>query len=177
MAKKDNKSKAPPTSAGKASKKSIARREVLVVQCPTDFPSHSEKSADNTRLEDSYTKRRSRKRKEKHLDWSQTAREIHSYGATAFKGKQKRDYENEQYKMLTGREKKQQKVPVKIVRGIKKKRVQREKREAELAREAGLVVPESSMKKSRERQHTRNVHGPEPSIGRLRKGVLKVRQP
>mmetsp|Transcript_2747 Transcript_2747/g.4143 ORF Transcript_2747/g.4143 Transcript_2747/m.4143 type:complete len:185 (-) Transcript_2747:143-697(-) len=166
--------------------KQKASNDVMVIQCPSGFPSlggmnstpslgsKNKSNTERNRYSSSHGKRG--RSKDKHLDWSQTARDIHSFGAAAFQGKQKREYENEQYEMLTGRKKKHHKVPVKIVRGIKKKQAAREKRELEIARESGLIIP-SSRKKKQERQLPKNIHGPAPSIGFLKKGVFRVKKP
>ncbi len=115
------------------------------------------------------------------IDFNETVQEIRELGSSQFTGKQKRQYEAEQYKALTGREKKMHKVPIKIVRGIKKKAAMREKRREEEARESGLVTA-STMKKKEKRgysvQKRRDtmIHGPAPDIGYTKKGVLSVRK-
>lgn len=121
-------------------------REVQVVKAPSGFPIslHKKKrgalpSDGKKRGIESNTRS---KKQERLLDWSETAKEIHAFGAKAFVGKQKRNYEEEQYKLLTGREKKKhQRVPLPIVRGIKKKAAQREARQIQEAKEAGIVMP------------------------------------
>jgi hypothetical protein len=117
-----------------------------------------------------------KKKREKFLDWDDTAREIHSLGATAFEGKQKRDYKDEEYERLTGREKKHHSVPLPIVRAIAKKAAQREKRRLDEAREAGLVLHTAAGKKKKKQfDRTSDIHGPAPSIGFLKNGVFKVK--
>ncbi|KAI2504640.1 protein of unknown function (DUF4602) [Fragilaria crotonensis] len=116
-----------------------------------------------------------RKTREKLLDWDDTAREIHKLGATAFEGKQKRDYKDEEYERLTGRKMKHHQVPLPIVRAIAKKAAEREKKRLDEAREAGLVIPSAAAKKKKGRDRSSDIYGPAPSIGFLKNGVLKVK--
>ena len=146
------------------------RREVVVVQCPSDFPTLS--SGMPSRKRDTNPRPA---RREKFLDWDDTAREIHKFGATAFEGKQKRDYKDEEYERLTGRKKKHHQVPLPIVRAIAKKAAEREKKRLDEAREAGLVIPSAAGKKKKGRDRSSDVYGPAPSIGFLKNGVLKVK--
>jgi len=123
------------------------------------------------------------KKHEKLLDWHETVREVRKLGAAGFVKKQKRDYEDEEYKRLTGRERKRQYVPLPILRGIKKKRIQREATAMAEARAAGMAVPKSlassstnkETKLSRQKKQSRK-HGPAPSIGFVKKGVLQVKK-
>ena len=112
------------------------------------------------------------------LDFDDTVREIHKLGSTQFIGKQKKEYEAEQYKKLTGREKKKQKVPVKIVRGIKKAAAKRDARNMKEMKEAGVVtaVKNTSQKKSYSEKNRRDsrIHGPSPSAGYMSKGIMRV---
>lgn len=116
-----------------------------------------------------------RPKKEKFLDWDDTAREIHKLGATAFEGKQKRDYKAEEYERLTGRKLKHHHVPLPIVRAIAKKAEQREKQRLDEAREAGLVIPTAAAKKKKGKDRTSDIYGPAPSIGFLKQGVFKLK--
>ena len=59
------------------------------------------------------------------IDMDEAIREVHALGSTGFAGKQARKHKEAQYKALTGRDMKRQKVPLPIVRGIKKKRAER----------------------------------------------------
>ena len=121
------------------------------------------------------------RKKTKLLDWDETYQEIRALGATAFEGKQKRQYKDEQYKFLTGREPKKQRVPLKIVRGIRKKAAERRARELEEAQKSGLVLPkqqqQQSDKKKRSSSSSRGRDaGPAPSIGFMSKGVLRLKK-
>ena len=120
----------------------------------------------------------SRKRKSGGLlDWDETVREVRGYGATAFSGKQKRDYDDEQYFALTGRQKKKQKVPLPIVRGIKKAAAKRQAQLKQEAREAGIVLPKSTTAKEQKgskSDSTIRSYGPAPNIGFMKGGVYRV---
>ena len=107
-----------------------------------------------------------------------TMREVHAMGSTLFEGRQKKDYEAERYKALTGRDKKQQRVPLKISRGIKRKAAVRDARRLNEAREAGIiVVSKKTETKTREHGKHAKLYGPAPSVGFTKKGVLHVRKP
>ena len=117
-------------------------------------------------------------KKPKLLDCHETAREIKTLAATGFTKQQKRSYEDEEYKRLTGRERKKQKVPLKIALGLKRKAAEREAAAAAEARAAGMVLPKQTTKAkkiSKGSQDPRN-HGPAPSIGFVKKGVLQLKK-
>ena len=116
------------------------------------------------------------------LDFDQTLGEIHALGSTQFTGKQKKQIQAEQYKTLTGREPKQQRVPPKIMRGIKKKAAQRETKAMEEAQQSGVVTHSynNGMKREKKRYSESNrrntrVHGPSPTAGFMSKGILNVK--
>jgi Domain of unknown function (DUF4602) len=157
-----------------ASSHSLAKPkpEVIVVQCPQDFPKLSSSLSQQTQTK--YAK--SDTPRKKVLDWNETAREIHRFGATAFEGKQKRNFKEEEYQRLTGRKMKHHQVPLPIVRGIAKKAKKREERQLKEAKEAGIVLATSAIKKKKkERDRTSDIHGPAPSIGFMKNGVLRVK--
>jgi hypothetical protein len=190
-------------SATKKIGKPKVKRDVQVVACPSAFPiSDKPKSAtfkkrqrefDHDSGSEAHTDHRQRhqeqlppipsheKKYNKILDWHETVKEVRGYGAMAFAGKQKREYEDEQYFKLTGRHKKKQSVPVPIVRGIKKAAAQREAKERKEAREAGIILPKTASSsttmgnenKDRNDSIIRN-YGPAPSVGFMKKGVLRV---
>jgi hypothetical protein len=114
------------------------------------------------------------------IDFDETVQEIRTLGSTQFTGKQKRKYQDEQYKTLTGREKKKHKVPLNIVRGIKKKAVIREKRWEEEIKESGVVTANTKRKVnkgySEQKRTDSRIHGPAPDIGFTKGGVLSVRK-
>lgn len=165
------------------------RREVQIVSCPSDFPissrnattklpsNSSQKQASPSGEQQQQESYRGGNKPKNLLDWSDTAKEIRSFGATGFEGQQKRNFEDEQYELLTGRKKKKQHVPLPIVRGIKKKAEERRARQIKEAKEAGTVLPKSltQKKKTRGADNTTRVHGPAPSVGFMKKGVLRVK--
>jgi hypothetical protein len=171
------------------SKAKKTRTEVQVVKCPSAFPISSKtktttggsrkrprdspSSDDNNRAQNDNNNNSS---KTKLLDWHDTAKEVRAYGATAFVGKTKRDYEDEQYYLLTGRHKKKQKVPLNIVQGIKKASAKRDTKMREEARKAGIVVPKAAKEQTKKKSSdtTYKNHGPAPSIGFMKHGVYRV---
>jgi hypothetical protein len=112
------------------------------------------------------------------LDWHETAKEIRAYGATAFVGQQKRNYEDEQYFQLTGRHKKGQKIPLPIVRGMKRAAAKKDAKLREEAKQAGVVLPKDTGTKNDSKKASRDLlyrsHGPAPNIGFMKGGVLRV---
>ena len=88
-------------------------------------------------------------------------------------GKQKKDFEDEQYFALTGRHKKKQKVPLPILRGLKKAAAKREAKAREEARQAGIILPKAKQETKKGDSTYRN-YGPAPSIGFVKNGVFKV---
>ena len=55
------------------------------------------------------------------LDVQQTIREVHKFGATGFQGSQKKSHQSAEYEWLTGRVQKRQKIPTKILVGMRQK--------------------------------------------------------
>jgi hypothetical protein len=150
-------------------------KEVKVIIAPTSFPPRI--SSGPTR-KDSFKNRQAEsndKKVENTLDLRETMREVYEMGSTLFEGKQKKQYESEKYKALTGRDKKQQRVPLKIRRGIQKKASIREARKLAEARDAGIVLKSTTHEgKTRDRINHSKVYGPVPSIGFTKKGILHV---
>lgn len=181
MAKKQMQAK--ETEAKKASSAKKCRREVRVVSCPADFPISSRSSGrkakeSNRQQKDNFSSHEGiSKNQKKLLDWHDTAKEIRSLGASAFVGQQKRSFEDEEYEFLTGRKKKKQKVPLPIVRGLKKKAEQRKMRQIKEAKEAGVVLPRgvASRTKKKKTDNTSRVHGPAPSAGFMKNGILRIK--
>ena len=158
--------------AAKSSSKPARRRRapVQVVTCPPDFPNSTDKRPSTPRRDD---RQKERNHDKNDLELNDVAREVHSLGATAFLGDQKREFLKKEYLKLTGRAKKNQKVPLHIVRGIRKKASERLTRQREEARDAGVVLP-TLEKEAKKRKRT--LEGPAPSIGFLKKGVLRVKK-
>jgi hypothetical protein len=164
-----------------AKKEQKPKREVQVVSCPTGFPPFATDASKKQREEEDNkynlmreTRKEAKSLKRSQLDWHDTAKEIRSLGATGFSGKQKRDYEAEQYLQLTGRIKKKQKIPLPIVRGIKKAADKRDTRQRKEAKEAGIVIPKAA-KGSKKSSTTIKNYGPAPSIGFMKKGTFQVK--
>mmetsp|Transcript_20536 Transcript_20536/g.33018 ORF Transcript_20536/g.33018 Transcript_20536/m.33018 type:complete len:190 (+) Transcript_20536:83-652(+) len=173
----------------KSKQQKKSNRQVQVVKCPSAFPvssssrkrprdagaAFSNDTSNNPRHHNPGRNGASAKKNQSSelLDWHDTAKEIRAYASAAFTGKQKRDYEDEQYFMLTGRHKKKQKVPLPIVRGIKKAAAQREAKAREEARQAGIVIPKAT-KETKKSDAAYRVHGPAPSIGFVKQGVYRV---
>ncbi len=153
-----------------------AKREVKVIKCPSAFPI-STKAKKRPRREDT-AERNSNNNKDalKLLDIHEAAKEIRAYGAQAFIGKQKRDYEDERYYQLTGRHKKKNSCPLPLVRGLRRAAAKREKKAREEARKSGIVIPkqkEETIKKSMTDADYRKF-GPAPNIGFMKSGVYRV---
>lgn len=108
------------------------------------------------------------------FDFTRASQEIRHFGAQQFAGKSKREYEDEQYFKLTGRKRKKHQVPLPIVRGIQKKAAERDARAREEAKQAGIVLPQSK-KTKKQNDNTSRVHGPAPSVGFMKKGILRVK--
>jgi hypothetical protein len=177
-----SKSKASDKSAKKAPQKLKKKREVQVVKAPTAFTISSSDFAVSLRkkrsLEQNHEKVDKNPRDDrpsKLLDWHDTAKEIRAYGAKAFVGKQKRDYEDEQYFALTRRHKKKPQTPLPILRGIKKAAAKREVKERQEAREAGIIIPKAKEEKNKS-SSTNRVYGPAPNIGFMKGGVFRVQK-
>jgi Domain of unknown function (DUF4602) len=163
------------------------RPEVQVVPCPPAFPISKRKRQDPTAGSSADASKAPQPppaaTATKLLDWHETAKEVRNYGAKAFEGQQKRNYKDEQYKLLTGRAPKKQRVPLPIVRGIRKAAEKREKKAAEEARQAGIVRAKSqpstasaaSSKRKDKLDRTYHLFGPAPSIGSVHKGILKLK--
>jgi Domain of unknown function (DUF4602) len=188
------------------------KRNVEVVSCTASFPISQKRhrpapertrgqTFDGAPKSSSINSRKSTKNSDL-LDWNETAREVHKFGASGWKQdtslfdpklqgatgqsrvsdrKKYRLHKEEEYKRLTGREMKHHSVPLPIVRGIKKKAQQREQRQWQEAKEAGIIVPlasSSSRTKQEEKKRknftTNRVYGPAPSIGFVKQGVFRV---
>jgi Domain of unknown function (DUF4602) len=178
------------------------RRQVQVVSCPSAFPisatikksnpdsaSHrkrprggdgSNNKASSSASSSSLSLKPSIKSSTKLLDWHETVKEVRAYGATAFARKEKRNFEDEQYFQLTGRHRKKQKVPLPIVRGIRKAAEKREEKLRLEAQQAGIVLPKKSSSSSSSAKQNGKAYqkyqqdGPAPSIGFTKNGVYRV---
>jgi hypothetical protein len=140
--------------------------EVEVVVCPSAFPDFATVGGSTSRrlersrrgeLDNDYDDRRRRdggggrgryakngkKRKDDsappELDVQETIREVHKFGAEGFTGAMKRSHANAEYEKLTGRTAKRQKIPTKILVGMRQKAMKREERRKQEERESGVV--------------------------------------
>eukprot|EP00559_Dactyliosolen_fragilissimus_P005684 CAMPEP_0184855606 /NCGR_PEP_ID=MMETSP0580-20130426/796_1 /TAXON_ID=1118495 /ORGANISM="Dactyliosolen fragilissimus" /LENGTH=179 /DNA_ID=CAMNT_0027350159 /DNA_START=32 /DNA_END=571 /DNA_ORIENTATION=+ len=166
------------------------RKDVTVVVAPSIFPDLSAYRDANLR---NASCQRASVTKEKvisltmtsrsELNFDQAAKQIHDLGSMQLKGKDKSRYEAETYKALTGREKKKQKIPIKIQRGIKKKALEREARKQKHARESGIVLASTknddgrwkgNKSYSEKSRKDAKLHGPSPSIGFTKKGIFRI---
>jgi len=153
-------------------------KDVKVVIAPTTIPGSS--SVSTTTMAVSHpVELKSGPRRGEPIDFRETMREVCALGSKRFEGSQKKNYEAERYKDLIGRYKKQQRVPLKISRGIKKKAAVREARRISEAREAGIILGSRRPEGKKLRYPTKNSkqYGPVPSIGSTKNGVLCVRKP
>lgn len=162
------------------------RPEVQVVTCGAAFPISTKPPkpprtiVESSSLQQSSRNYRKKKNNDGLLDWHDTVKEVRSLGSAGFTGQQKRAHVDEQYRLLTGRDKKKQHIPLPIVRGLKKKAAEREARQLQEAKEAGIVLPTTTISNSKPKQQkkkldsTNRVHGPAPSIGFMKKGVFRV---
>ena len=191
-------------SATSGGSKKRQRKEVQVVMCPSAFPDFRSIDGSTRRSANSYSsggaaadfRRGGRDGKSSAsaagggnaIDMDEAIREVHALGSTGFARKQARKHKEAQYKALTGRDMKRQKVPLPIVRGIKKKRAEREARAEAEQREAGVITSTNS-KKDRDRKKAkaysqerrksdsmRTAYGPSPDVGFMKGGVLRVKR-
>lgn len=153
------------------------RNPVLVVSVPSEFPDFSEFGSSVPRNKE---KKYRYNKKESDFDFNEAAHEVHKLGSKQFAGKQKREFDEEQYKAFTGKEKKKQKVPIKIVRGIKQAAAKKEAKLVTEMKEAGIVTATKRKlkKKTYSEKNRRNmrIHGPVPTAGFMSKGVLRVKK-
>jgi hypothetical protein len=154
------------------------KKDVQVVKCPSAFPISSKPAKKRPLPEKpgkySETSRGRKKKDPSLLDWHDTVKEVQSYGAKAFEGKQKRDYQDEQYYKLTGRHKKKPQTPLPIVRGLKKAAARREAKAREEAKQAGIILPKAP-KETKKHDSTYRNYGPAPSVGFMKDGMYRVK--
>eukprot|EP00934_Nitzschia_sp_Nitz4_P004217 Nitzschia sp. Nitz4//scaffold78_size91513//84280//84837//NITZ4_004941-RA/size91513-processed-gene-0.97-mRNA-1//-1//CDS//3329558166//4207//frame0 len=176
------------TTTTSTSKPSKPKKEVVVVSCPSGFPI-SKASLSRKRPRDAQTsatatatttpsKPTPSSHKSKLLDWQEVTQEIRKYGATAFEGKQKKNYQEEEYFKLTGRQKKKEKMPLPMMRGLKKAAAKRDAKVREEARQAGVILPKSdaaSNAKAKSRDATYRSYGPAPNIGFMKDGIYRAK--
>ena len=193
--------------SGNNGKKTRNAATVEVITCPPAFPDFRDIGGGNASggprkrprrdYEAADDSRRGRglgaMGKVRELDFDETAREIHKLGSTGFTGKKAKRHKQAEYKSLTGRDMKKEKVPVKIARGIRKARDRRERREEKEAKESGVVSgaafsggggtgsgKSGKIRRgngySEEKRRASRIHGPAPDVGHLKGGILRVRK-
>ena len=126
---------------------------VEVVVCPSAFPDFTTVGGSTSRRREQQrrggiNKYHDDKLKDKggppELDVQETIREVHRFGAEGFTGTQKKSHQNAEYERLTGRTAKRQKIPTKILVGMRKKAMKREERLKKEMMESGVVSHHSS---------------------------------
>ena len=168
------------------------RPKVKVVVCPSAFPNfHYIDGSDGNRSSSGAVSRNAAgkhirsKRAGVDIDFDQSMQEIHALGSTGFDRKQARKHKEAQYRALTGRDMKRQRVPLPIVRGIKKKRDERDARRDADARDSGLVTSAKSQASKKVKAYAEDLrkagsmnmtYGPSPDVGYMKGGVLKVKR-
>ena len=182
-----------PARIGKLDGSSIAateagqkrKRTVELVVCPTAFPDFSTVGGSTSRRREQQRNnlsssgnsgkrhygahdRRDYTNKDNMppaLDIQETIREVHKFGAEGFTGVQKKSHLNAELERLTGRTVKRQKIPTKILVGMRKKALKREEREKQELKESGVVSHHSTMstqgskKKKKDRRLSKDDHG------------------
>ena len=149
------KSQSGSSSSGAATKNSgkKRKREVKVVVCPSAFPDFTTVGGSTSRRDGIIPQKDRRSTKDAataglELDVQQTIREIHKFGATGFQGSQKKSHEKAEYEWLTGRVQKRQKIPTKILVGMRQKATKREERQKKEIQESGIVSHQMAVNKS-----------------------------
>ena len=174
------------------------KREVQVVSCPSDFPDFTTVGGSTSRRRNGTTKRNKNNLEPKtppELDVQETIREIHKFGATGFTGNQQKEHEASEYERITGRQQKRQKIPTKILVGMRKKALKREEKRVAEMKESGVVTHQrkkeelrpgeirgvfgakNSKKRGDRRSMRSSSFGPAPSNGFMKKGMLRVKEP
>mmetsp|Transcript_1015 Transcript_1015/g.1439 ORF Transcript_1015/g.1439 Transcript_1015/m.1439 type:complete len:187 (-) Transcript_1015:93-653(-) len=175
---------------GKEKSKSKKTVDVKVVECPTDFPDWGKVSSgtstgirrtrqeaiSSTGSRNNGPKRPVRKAKE--IEFLQASKEVRELGSTTFTGYQKKLNQERIYEEVTGMKKKREKIPIKLLRKKKAKYARQTTKLENEAREAGIVIAakkKTEKKYSEEKRRSEKSHGPEPSIGFMRKGMYRVK--
>jgi hypothetical protein len=155
------------------------KREVQVVVCPSAFPDFAtvggstsrriqkERGGGTSQKDRNSTKDGSSTTTTGlELDVQQTIREVHKFGATGFQGSQKKSHEKAEYEWLTGRVQKRQKIPTKILVGMRQKAMKREERHKKELQESGVVSHKSGNKSSANKaKKKRRDDEPQPGPG------------
>ena len=86
------------------------------------------------------------------IDFYEATREVWELGSSTLQGYQRKLHLEDKYTEMTGPKKKWQKYSVKILWGIQKKQAQWKARAEEGARAAGIITPNTTLRKS-EKEH------------------------
>jgi hypothetical protein len=169
------------------------RTEVEVVVCPSAFPDFTTVGGSTSRRRENLRNDNDSRRNKKDdggwknnkkddgrppaLDVQETIREVHKFGATGFTDKkQKKAHKNDEYEKLTGRTVKRQKIPTKILVGMRKKAIKREEREKREMRESGVVDHHtsgtSSLTNKKKKRDNKNDKKPSDNVGVGPRGVF-----
>mmetsp|Transcript_18055 Transcript_18055/g.23406 ORF Transcript_18055/g.23406 Transcript_18055/m.23406 type:complete len:165 (-) Transcript_18055:60-554(-) len=154
------------------------RKEVHVVECPPAFPPGWGKGQGKGKKRSTETFSEDRKFDKKPLlDFGEVSKEIRELGSTTFTGYEKKLFKERKYEELTGRKKARDKIPIKILRGIKAKQRSRVKKIEDEAKESGVVIARKKKAKSKfnvEKRKSERTAGPAPNIGFMMKGAYRV---
>lgn len=162
--------------------KSKSQRQVEVIKCPQGMPEGFDKKEKRAAAtgKSSYSYSSRKKSKNNEIDFLEASREIHELGSTQFTGYQLKLHKEADYKEITGRTKKREKVPLNILRGMKEKTAQKQKKIEDEAKEAGIIMATKKKDKkktfSEKNRRDTNLFGPSPSIGFMKKGIYKYKK-
>ena len=102
--------------------------------------------------------------------------EVEVLGASSFSGQKKRDFDKKQLERLGAKASKNQKMPLTMLRGMRKKQRQREDWERQDMRDMGLTVGKR-VKKAKKADLTGGMASlKETGVGKFSKGMLKIRR-
>jgi Domain of unknown function (DUF4602) len=157
------------------------RQPVVVVAAPSGFPISNKRTPSTIReprKQSTNNDNNNRQNDIKLLDWKETTREVHKLGTTGLASDKQRSFKDEEYFRLTGRYPKKQKMALPMVRSLRKKRAAQEAKERAQAREMGVILPKETKATTSSSKQKKNeaLFGPAPSIGRVKGGMLKVKQ-
>lgn len=114
-------------------------------------------------------------------DFSRVFKEVSAVGSQSFSGYDRKIYKEKCYEEVTGKKFKRPKTPRNILAGMIKKTTKKKETEEKRAKEAGIVTSNTGKSKKRRKKtysesnrRDSRIAGPSPSIGYVRKGVLKI---
>mmetsp|Transcript_13971 Transcript_13971/g.30675 ORF Transcript_13971/g.30675 Transcript_13971/m.30675 type:complete len:137 (-) Transcript_13971:25-435(-) len=126
----------------------------------------------------------SKKRRIEDMGFRELSTEIHNLGATTFTGVQKWMHKEEQYEKIAGMKMKKKKFSPKLYEAIMKKSKLKENKKAAELKESGVVTGATYGRRkgkgereggfSKTNQKMSRNHGPAPSNGFMKGGVLRL---